>query len=1034
MDRLVLEKLYWGTTDAEISGRGVFDIYYGHLQHTLLRGIEECRKGKNGTIPILTPEVLEVYTKQMQRITIRTLIFEMELCEDEGKLIGVTIQERYRYYEETFLKNPDYLKGIYKIYPQMYQGMMQILEDFIWNIDMLIDRFMEDREGINQNFFLNRPCKEISRIGGGSSDSHRQGSRVFILELDNGEKLVYKPRSLAVDEAYKRFLEWVAQNVGMSFWWNLVWDRQEYGWCQWVNSMPCKSREEIKRYYCRNGVLLCVSYLLGSKDMHYENLIAYGEYPILVDLEMAVGSHGIKEKRVLTETERLYRESVLQTGLLPLYTWNENGEGVNVGALNGKGGQLMPVAVPVVTNSGTVHMRIAYRRPTMGEGKNLATLNSTFVEPYEFLKEIQEGFRRTYHFLTEHRKDTMEMLELFRGTEVRYLVRDTQQYSMLLMILGHPDLLTENADKQAVWDTLKRGMEYGKDVDWIQEQECQELMRGDVPYFYYDVCKKELCSGTGKKREAFFENTAIQCIRNRLERMCAADMERQAKLIQDVLFIGTKAINRQEGKSIRNIAVGVEVNTEWKRKRAEDTRKDKGGCTEGTQKDIRVESAQKRIGSRGESAWKSMGKLKKDNQEKNSILAAEKIADTLLEEAIWSKDRREVGWISIMMVGYKEKSYLIRPMNPYLYGGLAGMAVFMAELAQRTGKAKYHEMESVLVQSLFRHTDGLWQREEKGKLLTGAYSGEASIALSYLLLYSATGDAAYLTYVKKQCQITTRWLEDDQEYDVLGGNAGAILVFLKAYQCTGETQYLAWAKEAGDCLLQSATVYDWGMGWVNQAAGTALTGFAHGTAGIMLALVKLGYETQEEKYMYAAYQAYEYEENYYMEDVLDWKDLREGMQTFRKSQSSQGMAWCHGWGGIVMARLAAARYVKGKFKVELEKSGDFIRRKIADLDDRSTIFLQGENFRKRNVSQRTNLCLCHGWCGNMAMYEYMGEKERVASMRNQVIEMICSEKAGIRELLELQECENYGLLGGIAGIGYGCLCNMEKVLKLLCIT
>ena len=32
---------------------------------------------------------------------------------------------------------------------------------------------------------------------------------------------------------------------------------------------------------------------------------------------------------------------------------------------------------------------------------------------------------------------------------------------------------------------------------------------------------------------------------------------------------------------------------------------------------------------------------------------------------------------------------------------------------------------------------------------------------------------------------------------------------------------------------------------------------------------------------------------------------------------------------------------------------------------------------------------------------------------------------GLREILEIQECSNYGLMGGITGIGYYFLCGEE---------
>lgn len=932
--------------------QGIFEEYYEYLQRIVLQRIKGSRIGKEQEIPELEAELWEAFTKQVQKITIRTLILEMEICEESEMLKGETVQGRYEYFVKMFLERPAYRQELYEAYPGLYEGLSQVMEDFVHNINDLLDRFTEDREALNQKLYPGNPCREIRRIGGGSSDGHRHGKRVLLLELDNGEKLVYKPRNMSVDEAYEVFLQWVFENIDMTCWWYRVWDRGEYGWCQWVSSFPCVSREELSRYYYRNGVLLCVSYLLGSEDMHFENLIAHGEYPVIVDLEMAVGSRGTIRTEGMSYTERFYQESVLQTGILPLYTWNEEGEGVNVGAVNGQGGQLIPVVMPVVAEPGTVKMHIEYRRPRMGEGKNLATLHGEFIEPYEFLEEILEGFEKAYSFLSRQRQKTLKMLGLFQNVRARYLVRDTQQYSMLQMTLGHPDLLARNPDRRSVWSVLERGMGHEETTQWIQEQEKRELLVWDVPYFYYDVCRPELYSGTGEVQCNYFERTAMQCMENRLAHMCTADMERQKKLIRAAILIGTKKVNNKlpETQQMKGFGESQEIKT------------------------------------------------------------AEKIADFLLEEAIWSEDGSEVGWISIVMAGYRERNWLIRPMNFYLYGGLAGMAVFMAELAYRTKKAKYHNVEKVLVNQLLRHTDDVFHKKEVHNLSTGAYSGEASVAFAYMLLYQVSGNQALLPYLRKQCQTVAEFLAEDREYDVLGGNAGAVLVFINAFKLTGEKTYLTWAMEAGDCLIQAATVYEYGAGWVRESLGAALTGFAHGTAGIMLALVRLGYETREEKYLKAAYQAYRYEQHYFEQETQDWKDLRYGSRVTRENQ---GMAWCHGWGGIVMARLAALEYVQGSFKTELEKTKVYIKTKVP---------VSGSGF-----------CLCHGMCGNQALLWGMGKKDKAALMRNRIIAAISQERGDIREILELQECDNYGLFGGVAGIGYGCLCEPGKVLELLCV-
>ena len=192
---------------------------------------------------------------------------------------------------------------------------------------------------------------------------------MLILELDNGEKLVYKPRSLAIDQAYKEFLQWVCKNLKISYWWNSIWDRGEYGWCSWVPNLPCISYDAIRQYYERSGVLLGIGYLLGSEDMHYENLIAHGEYPVLVDLELAIGSRNMETLEEAEEGKRVFMESVLQTGLLPMYVWKEGGEGVNVGTIKEGGNHFVSMDFPVVVNPGTIQMRVEYQKPCLKEGK-----------------------------------------------------------------------------------------------------------------------------------------------------------------------------------------------------------------------------------------------------------------------------------------------------------------------------------------------------------------------------------------------------------------------------------------------------------------------------------------------------------------------------------------------------------------------------------------------------------------------------------------------------------------------------------------
>lgn len=411
-----------------------------------------------------------------------------------------------------------------------------------------------------------------------------------------------------------------------------------------------------------------------------------------------------------------------------------------------------------------------------------------------------------------------------------------------------------------------------------------------------------------------------------------------------------------------------------------------------------------KIGLRQKSGGKEKT-LPELSKELEQAFIAKKIGDILLEEAIWSEDKKEVGWISMVMAGYRERGYLIRPMNMYLYDGLSGVAVVMAELAKQTGERKYRQLAETLLCQMFAYTDNLPKRKDKRKWYTGAYTGEASVALAYLLLYSVEQDEQIMEHLQKQCQVVAERIAEDTCYDVLGGNAGAVLVLLAVYELTHEHQYLIWAKKAGDCLLQAGVQYPWGMGWLHPAAEIALTGFAHGASGMMLAFTKLAYYTEDQKYYEAAYQAYQFEQHYYEDEVYDWKDLR-----YPDSQKVEKhkLAWCHGRGGIVAARRVAMRYAEKEFRDELKNS-------IAFMYELPKEELKGSGY-----------SLCHGESGTSILLYLVGRRQEEEKRRQEVENALKNGIEDIRKMLPLQECENFGLLGGIAGIAYGIFADRRK--------
>lgn len=78
--------------------------------------------------------------------------------------------------------------------------------------------------------------------------------------------------------------------------------------------------------------------------MHYENIIAAGEYPALIDLETLVHIRHAQKPQTARE-EILYElsQSALSSGLLPVYHWNKDGKGVDNSGISGTAAKNIPL-------------------------------------------------------------------------------------------------------------------------------------------------------------------------------------------------------------------------------------------------------------------------------------------------------------------------------------------------------------------------------------------------------------------------------------------------------------------------------------------------------------------------------------------------------------------------------------------------------------------------------------------------------------------------------------------------------------------
>ena len=144
----------------------------------------------------------------------------------------------------------------------------------------------------------------------------------------------------------------------------------------------------------------------------------------------------------------------------------------------------------------------------------------------------------------------------------------------------------------------------------------------------------------------------------------------------------------------------------------------------------------------------------------------------------------------------------------------------------------------------------------------------------------------------------------------------------RSYDLAPSHRTLSAAIECGKHLIAHAHQTRHGVGWINQNQVQPLAGFAHGSAGIAWALLKLAAMTGQDRFCKTAHAAIAHERTLFSPEAGNWRDLRTSIKgaTHSKRNGDYFMStWCHGAVGIGLARLSTVQQlVDNEIGLEIE--------------------------------------------------------------------------------------------------------------------
>jgi lantibiotic modifying enzyme len=292
--------------------------------------------------------------------------------------------------------------------------------------------------------------------------------------------------------------------------------------------------------------------------------------------------------------------------------------------------------------------------------------------------------------------------------------------------------------------------------------------------------------------------------------------------------------------------------------------------------------------------------------------AAVEIGRALCREAIWDAAGQVCNWMGRTPNEITELGGPVTPtsaaIGPDLYGGSLGVAWFLAQLGAATGDLEFRRTALAAADRSLRHID---RSPHAAGSPVSYYSGLVGTAFALDRVAALTGEAALCEQVDGLLARVAAGVTAPHVLDVIGGNAGAIPALLALGRGGQRPDAREVAERLGEELLQTAIrqgpVWTWEA---EKAAGpeigtVPLAGFAHGNAGLGLALFELYAATGRRDYLDGGRGAFAYEDGLFDAEAGNWPDLRDfGPAATPTRQFTT--AWCHGAPGIALARMRAA--------------------------------------------------------------------------------------------------------------------------------
>lgn len=830
------EALLWTDIDARALDN-LSESARACLPHSLLKELSD----------LCTPAIYECFVKFRKA---------SETPPDAVKMTQVIDTSRYEQFVEKMRSGG--FRSLFEEKPVLLRLIASITRQWIDTSREFVMRLNADLADIRETILNSAAGSLVAIIESNLSDPHNGGRSVKIVIFDDSSRVVYKPKDLRLDAAWHALVERLNRgDPPLELRAVRAIARDGYGWTEFIDHTGT-DQDGCKRFFRRAGGWLALFHCFAATDMHQENMIAAGDHPVPIDLEMilqaTVEEHKAKEpeEQAIDAAIEILTNSVMMVGLLPAYGRAHDN---NVFAIGGMTANWISKTKLRWHNINSDEMRPATTEEGSKINPNLPHIDGRYAKFGDHIDDLVSGFEDYANFLLRQSRDAQQggLFDGFYGLPVRKVIRPTRFYYMLLQRLRNHRVMDDGAVWSAQADFIARlaGWESDSDPMWpLQRAERSALISLNVPHFVSLGDGSEIAdtSGSSIRTDA---KSGLDRARARVQSLDQREIAWQVEVIRE----NTNSISRSTGPPATAGDVQFPVHS-----------------------DAAVAPTKEMF-----------------------IAESDRIAGELSRNAI----RRGPGaaWIGLDWLGDSE-SFQLACLGPDLYNGVSGIAVFLAAHAGVTETKSSAELALAGVAHLRKNLRSRNAARLARSLGVGGATGLGSIVYALTVMSKFLHDDELLADAQVAAELfTDDLIAADKQLDVMSGSTGAILGLLRLYRDNQSSDVLKRATKCGEHVMDQSRLGPEGRRtWIGQGLGArGLNGMSHGAAGFAYALASLAAATGREAFAQAAAECIAFENSSYDAERNNWPDLR------GNTGPSWPCQWCHGAPGIGLARIATAK-------------------------------------------------------------------------------------------------------------------------------